>query len=78
MLSNGVLLLNCHLKPAEMDLQILPHPPHSLDLAPYLHLRGTHFKGDESVQIAVPGAYTFLRSTDSLILPHVILKKNMF
>jgi histone-lysine N-methyltransferase SETMAR len=49
-------------KLAELAFQILPHPPYSPNLAPSdyhlfknlkQHLRGTHFKDNESVQIAV-------------------------
>jgi hypothetical protein len=49
-------------KAAELAFQILPHPPYSPDLGPSnyhlfknvkQYLRGTHFKDDESVQIAV-------------------------
>jgi histone-lysine N-methyltransferase SETMAR len=49
-------------KAVELAFQILPHPPYSPDLAPSDYhlfknlkqqLRGTHFKDDESVQIAV-------------------------
>jgi histone-lysine N-methyltransferase SETMAR len=49
-------------KAVELAFQILPHPPYSPDLGPSnyhlfknvkQYLRGTHFKDDESVQIAV-------------------------